>query len=188
MHFEKFPKMPRLGNKRDEIIITEKVDGTNGQILIEADDYGNCMYVGSRNRWLNATKQGDNYGFYKWADENYDELLGLGPGRHYGEWWGQGIQRAYDKSDRTFSIFNTRRPADTLPDCVKQVPILYHGPNTPGAIKDTIADLWDQGSRLCDHWFKPEGVVIYFVALRQAMKFTYDYRDGKWGPKDVQHP
>jgi hypothetical protein len=44
--FKEFKKIPRLSR---EIIITEKIDGTNGVIYI---DENNNIFAGSRNRWL----------------------------------------------------------------------------------------------------------------------------------------
>lgn len=84
MEFQGFPKMARLSR---EVIISEKLDGTNAQILITEDGE---MLVGSQTRWI--TPEDDNYGFARWAEENRAELLcKLGHGRHFGEWWGQGI-------------------------------------------------------------------------------------------------
>ena len=57
LEFQDFPKMARLSR---EIIITEKIDGTNAQILItENGDF----LTGSRTRWI--TPQDDNFGFLK---------------------------------------------------------------------------------------------------------------------------
>src|SRR5687768_207065 len=85
--FQPFPKIARFSR---EIVITEKIDGTNAQVFI--DESGNVI-AGSRSRWI--TPQDDNFGFAKWVAENRIDLLGLGPGRHYGEWWGLGVQRGY---------------------------------------------------------------------------------------------
>lgn len=74
--FEKFPKIPRLNR---EIVITEKLDGTNASI--EITDEGEFL-VGSRNRYI--TPESDNYGFARWAYANKEELLKLGPGRNGG--------------------------------------------------------------------------------------------------------
>lgn len=52
------------------------------------------MMPNSRTRWI--TPEDDNYGFAKWANENKEELLKLGIGQHFGEWWGSGIQRGYN--------------------------------------------------------------------------------------------
>lgn len=85
LEFTEFPKMARLSR---EIIITEKIDGTNAQILITESGE---LFVGSRTRWI--TVQDDNFGFAKWVSENKETIMQLGKGRHFGEWWGSGIQR-----------------------------------------------------------------------------------------------
>ena len=97
--FEGWPKMPRLFK---DMVITEKIDGTNAQILITEDG----IMAGSRKRWLSSAT--DNHGFGRWVGENAGALIRLlGPGRHFGEWWGQGIQRRYNMKYKVFSLFNT---------------------------------------------------------------------------------
>jgi hypothetical protein len=51
-----FRKIPRLNR---EMIITEKIDGTNGAIYI---DENNNIFVGSKNRWLD--EHNENHGFW----------------------------------------------------------------------------------------------------------------------------
>jgi hypothetical protein len=114
MDFKEFPKMPRLSR---EIIVTEKIDGTNAQVaVVELDGYsapgavwegdGLAIYAGSRTRWI--TPKADNFGFAAWVRDNAEELATLGPGNHFGEWWGAGIQRRYGLTDKRFSLFNDR--------------------------------------------------------------------------------
>ena len=67
--FIEFPKIPRLSR---EIVITEKIDGTNGVIYIGEDGE---FLVGSRTRWI--TPETDNHGFAKWVLANKEELLKL---------------------------------------------------------------------------------------------------------------
>src|SRR4051812_11997087 len=122
MDFIEFPKMARLSR---ECIITEKIDGTNAQIFIEpiskefaekselvaatenildidspngVNPYVLGMFVGSRTQWITPEK--DNYGFAKWVQRNSKELFKLGVGRHFGEWWGNGIQRGYGLKEK----------------------------------------------------------------------------------------
>src|SRR5690349_11912868 len=99
MEFEAFNKIARLSRN---CTITEKIDGTNACIAISDD--GKDFFIGSRSRWI--TPEDDNFGFARWATEHREELLLLGPGRHWGEWWGAGIQRRYGVPEKRFSLFN----------------------------------------------------------------------------------
>jgi hypothetical protein len=65
------------------------------------------LYAGSRSRWL--TPEADNFGFAAWVKEHAVEFRALGPGRHFGEWWGRGINRGYGQLIRWFSLFNVSR-------------------------------------------------------------------------------
>ena len=160
--FIKYGKTERYKGIR--IVITEKIDGTNGQIHIDEND---VITVGSRNRII--TPEADNYGFARWVRENEEEILKLGKGRHYGEWWGEGIQKnRYGVVGKHFSIFNTNRPTDTLPDIVKQVPILYGGGDI-GMIPICVDGLMEYGSELGGN--DPEGIIIFFPQFGKRMKY-----------------
>ena len=78
MEFDKFTKIARFSR---EVIVTEKIDGTNAQIVITEDGE---FFTGSRKRFI--TPEDDNFGFSKWAHEHKEELMQLGVGKHYGEW------------------------------------------------------------------------------------------------------
>lgn len=126
MEFRSFGKIPRLTR---EMIITEKINGTNGIIAI--GDNGEFQ-VGSRHKWFtdeNGVIQSDNAGFAQWAVKNRDCLMLLGAGVHYGEWWGKGIQCGYGLSDKRFSLFNVSRWSNDndRPVCCGVVPTLYVG-------------------------------------------------------------
>jgi len=167
MEFQEFPKMARLSR---EIIITEKIDGTNAQIFI-ADD-GSMMF-GSRTRWI--TPQDDNYGFAAWAEAHRDELLKLGPGRHFGEWWGAGIQRKYGMSEKVFSLFNVSRwSGEDRPACCRVVPELYRGPFSMEAVEWWLGSLVAYGSRAAPGFMKPEGIVVFHTAAQIGFKKTIE--------------
>ena len=167
MEFQDFPKMARWSR---EIIITEKIDGTNAQVCIGEDG---SFQVGSRTRWI--TPEDDNYGFAAWAMQNKDELLLLGAGRHFGEWWGQGIQRNYSMTKKQFSLFNTSRwTAETLPSCCAVVPVIYQGPMVPGTVEKAIKRLQEGGSIAAPGFMKPEGVVLFHVAGNVGFKKTIE--------------
>lgn len=163
--FEAFQKIPRL---KRTCVITEKIDGTNAQVYF-ADD--GQMYIGSRNRWI--TPDADNYGFARWCVEHEAELRLLGPGRHFGEWWGAGIQRRYGLSEKRFSLFNVGRWRDqTMPPCVGLVPVLYEGDFSTGVVDDTLALLAKDGSVAAPGFMQPEGIVVFHVAAQTLYKVT----------------
>ena len=165
MDFMPFPKMPRLSR---EVIITEKIDGTNAQIFI-ADDC-ETMLIGSRNRWV--TPADDNAGFARWCEENREELLKLGPGRHFGEWWGQGIQRNYGLKEKRLSLFNVARWAEDRPACCHVVPVLYRGMFDTAMIDMHLGILEKLGSVAAPGFMDPEGVIVYHTAGNFGMKKT----------------
>ena len=184
MEFTEFPKMARLSR---DVIVTEKIDGTNAQVFITDDGQ---IVAGSRTRWI--TPQDDNFGFAAWVKAHRDELLTLGPGRHFGEWWGQGIQRNYGLTERRFSLFNVQRCAlhgtepqriatadpriekwqDVLPECCGLVPVLYRGLFDTTAVDRAIETLRLTGSAAAPGFMKPEGVVVFHVAGNVGFKKT----------------
>ena len=166
--FESFQKIARLSR---ECVITEKIDGTNACVYI--DETTGLMLFGSRSRWI--TPEDDNYGFAKWASEHSEELYKLGPGRHWGEWWGAGIQRRYGLAEKRFSLFNTHRWGDALgvrPECCSVVPILFQGLFTQQAVDSTITLLASQGSAASPGFMDPEGIVVYHAAAGVLFKKT----------------
>lgn len=204
--FMRFPKMGRLFR---DMVITEKLDGTNAQILIvpvrelcyttpyptvHLDDLMNpdavAIFAGSRERWLMPGKQTDNYGFAAWVKENVEELKKLGPGRHFGEWWGAGIQRRYGQTEKIFSLFNTGRwksvsregagvfydhPDGQIhmgPRCVRVVPTLYRGPFSTETIEKCVNNLRVGGSYAAPGFENPEGIITYHGASRTSFKTT----------------
>ena len=226
MEFKDFRKIPRLSR---EIIISEKLDGSNGQIFIYStknklrfpfsdesnipsqdfiDEY--CVYIhpenphveeddklylfaGSRNRWLKIGKQSDNHGFASWVKEHGAELVMLGEGRHYGEYYGKSIQRGYGLDHKRFALFNVSKWHDKLsekrlisvdektgeetytevaPDCCEVVPILYEGMFDTEVIDASIEGLKRNGSKAVPGYFDAEGVVIYHCAAGQYFKKT----------------
>lgn len=164
--FQEFQKIARLSR---EIVITEKIDGTNAQIYI--GDNGEFM-VGSRTRWITPGKSTDNYGFARWAEEHKTELLTLGPGRHYGEWWGQGIQRGYGLTEKRFSLFNIEKYGAVRPACCDIVPLLYRGPFETSEINSVLDVLKTLGSYASAGFMEPEGIVIYHAASKMLFKKT----------------
>ena len=188
--FVEFPKIARLSRGT---VVTEKIDGTNAQIFIEDAEgkiatlpnvvpvamqmHGRTitrvLRAGSRNRWIDPTD--DNFGFARWMFDHANELAQLGPGRHYGEWWGSGIQRAYGlkNGDKRFSLFNVGRwRASPPPACCSIVPVLHEGDFDMAAITSCLDMLRTFGSKAAPGFMQPEGVVVFHAASRTLFKKT----------------
>lgn len=176
MEFQAFPKIARLSR---ECVITEKIDGTNACICITEDGQ---FLTGSRTRWI--TPDGDNFGFSRWAHEHKDDLMRLGVGSHFGEWWGAGIQRKYGLSEKRFSLFNVHRwgDAEARPKCCYVVPTLYVGEFTTEAVGTAVERLRTLGSEAEPGFMNPEGVIVYHTAAKTMFKKTLD-RDQEWKGK-----
>lgn len=195
MEFREFPKMARFSR---DFIITEKIDGTNASVFInnyELEEFkddktiiaikdGYTMRAGSRTKWI--TPSDDNAGFAKYVLANSDELFKLGEGHHFGEWWGQGIQRNYGLKEKKFSLFNVSRwNPENLPSCCNVVPILATGSfnDINQSVNNCIDILREQGSFAAKGFMKPEGIVIYHIAGNVGFKKTLEKDDT---PKSLQ--
>ena len=194
MEFNVFPKIARLNR---EMVITEKIDGTNASIelvsslailidpkFIIAEVGDLFIFAGSRTRYI--TPENDNQGFAKWVKAHAEELVQLGPGQHFGEWWGQGIQRTYGLTEKRFSLFNTARWAELFPvtedSCIGVVPELYHGLFDSAVVNATLTLLGAQGSIAAPGFMNPEGIVVYHTAANQMFKVTLE-KDSEWKGK-----
>jgi len=169
--FHEFPKITRFYEQ--DVCITEKIDGTNGLVWIGEDG---TIRAGSRSRWI--TPEDDNYGFARWVEANKDELIKLGPGYHYGEWWGNGIQRKYAMAKKVFSLFNVHmwRVNQDRPECCDVVPTLYVGPVTPEIINQFSKPMERSIAALkYDIEFtNVEGYMMYFTKAGKYFKCPLD--------------
>ncbi len=215
--FVEFPKVARLSR---EAIVTEKLDGTNSQLFIwdvlhpvisgsdelqalQAgdppagvpwlwSDEGIYVAAGSRTKWI--TPEDDNHGFAKWVKTNVEQLVYLGHGRHFGEWWGSGIQRGYGltKGEKRWSLFNVarwclygqapqriatadprvERYQEVLPACCGLVPVLYRGVFTTEACENAVEWLRANGSSASPGFMNPEGIVCFHTAANVGFKKT----------------
>lgn len=182
--FQPWPKIARLNR---DVVITEKIDGTNAAIGVTEDGF---VYAQSRTRII--TPDQDNFGFARWVyDHQADLAYALGPGLHFGEWWGLGIQRGYGLEEKRFSLFNTARYGFLAdPDYVAQlegpqlvhvVPVLYEGPIDPPDPGHSVAP-WEaavdrlrwQGSVAAPGFKKPEGIVVFHTAAKTMFKVTLE--------------
>lgn len=215
MEFKAFNKIPRLSR---EVIITEKIDGTNGIVgiwmrnelsqeeldnpkfpymSVTKDGLDYVIIAGSRTKWIDI--HNDNAGFGRWVSDNREELIKLGVGYHYGEWWGQKIQRGYDLKEKRFSLFNTsiwtsewnkswENKGDNLcleiPIC-DVVPILGRGEFDTELVNTCLNALIDNGSFANPGFMKPEGIVIYHVPSGFMFKKTIEKDEAPKGQNGV---
>lgn len=177
--FKEFPKIARLNR---EVIITEKIDGTNAAVWISEDGTG----ILAQSRTKIITISDDNFGFAKWVQDNREELLKLGPGTHFGEWWGSGIQRGYGlpKGEKRFSLFNTSRWSDEAirPSCCHVVPVIVRGMHIDLLVNEAMALLRSHGSVAAPGFMKPEGIVVFHTASNIMFKVTLE-KDEEWKGK-----
>lgn len=203
MEFVPFPKVPRLSR---DVVITEKLDGTNASVVIVRDDTGGIEYAGqaddavgfvahgasqyhvfagSRNRWITPAK--DNFGFAAWVQQNAAALVvALGEGTHFGEWWGRGIQRNYSQTERRFSLFNVKRwghhpdHQGRVGPC-SVVPTLYAGPMEDNLVmkglQNALRRLKTDGSVAAPGFMNPEGVIVFHSASGAIYKKTFEKDD-----------
>lgn len=177
--FVAFPKIARWSR---EVIVTEKLDGTNAQVHVTDDGR---VIAGSRNRWI--APGDDGFGFAAWVEKNAEELKQLGPGSHFGEWWGAGIQRKYNTHEKRLSLFNVSRwgdgGKDKRPACCHVVPVLFRGNLDDLFIDSVLNQLEMSGSVASPGFMKPEGVVIFHVASGALFKKTLDKDDEPKGAR-----
>lgn len=207
IEFTAWPKTPRLFR---DMIITEKIDGTNAGIHIRQIDPSESLpetcvaHMGdfyevvaqSRKRLLAPGKLTDNFGFAAWVHEHAAALVvNLGPGLHYGEWWGNGIQRGYGlaEGDKRFSLFNVhkyramglheRHDTDTRPVVpgLGVVPLLMQHTFDTALIEEVKMNLDVNGSVAAPGFSKPEGIIIYHTAAKATFKSLIENDDSPKG-------
>jgi hypothetical protein len=187
--FVPYPKTPRL---RREVVLTEKIDGTNAAVQIVPagrPDLGNYY----ENGWTFVTLEGrqhgiraqsrkrlisleeDNFGFARWVHENAVGLISsLDEGTHFGEWWGSGIQCGYGlpKGEKRFSLFNVNRWQDlqTSVPGLGVVPVLATGTLSDGLVDKTLQLLRETGSVASPGFMSPEGIIVFHTAAQQVFK------------------
>lgn len=197
VEFSAWPKSPRWFR---DVTVTEKIDGSNAGVrILPVTEQSEISGPDSRFFYMNGdgeeflvvpqsrkriiTPSEDNAGFAKWVEANAWHLIGtLGPGLHFGEWWGQGIQRRYDMDRKVFSLFNTAKWGDVLsvdPDDtgLAVVPVLYEGPLRAASIDVILEGLAESGSHAAAGFMRPEGVCIFHHASRTIYKALIDGDD-----------
>lgn len=213
LEFKGYGKIPRL---HSPCVVTEKIDGTNGAVVVAdvsglehwVPEYATVVTVEagvfavaaqSRHRFISG--ESDNHGFGAWVRANAADLAAvLGPGRHFGEWWGPRIQRGYGVARRYFSLFDAARYEAVLDDAaavwasgrdpvppavafvLRTAPVLFEGSFTyEDAVTGPLERLRKGGSVAAFGFARPEGIVIHWPASGARAKVTLDGD----GPKSV---
>lgn len=166
------------------LTITEKIDGTNACIVI----WDGKVQAQSRKRMI--TPDDDNYGFAKWVYDNAGVLTDtLGYGYHYGEWFGEGIQKnPLGIEGKRFALFHATKYTEdngyelNKVDGLETVPLLFHGQAQFDTLAEVIHGLSAFGSRVQGaqtHWDEgltmdvaadAEGVIVWHKETQQKYK------------------
>ncbi|RTL65853.1 MAG: hypothetical protein EKK42_20115 [Pseudonocardiaceae bacterium] len=208
VEFVAWEKTPRYFR---DIVITEKIDGVTTAVVIEQHYFGTHVdgipsdvitlvcgpndetgtpefeyTVSAQSRKRLITPESDNHGFAKWVSDNASSLVrDLGAGRHFGEWWGSGINRGYGLTNgvKVFSLFNTRKwfgvdEQFETPN-LTVVPVLFQGDHDMHEVDDALDSLRDYGSAATvdfdgSEYRNPEGVCIFHTAANRVFKVTLE--------------
>jgi hypothetical protein len=171
MEHNKYPKVHRLGKPNTEgllesgtLMYFEKIDGSNGSFRIENGEF----VVSSHNRILDNTPQGDNCGFYKWANDNINKDLLAEGFEFYGEWLDSNHTVKYEKDNyNKFYLYDiVDLESDTLlnPEIInywaKVLGLTYLPPLYVGEYKglEHLKSIAEQKSALGEN--QMEGIVI----------------------------
>lgn len=181
--FKKFSKIPRFYRTPQQeldgtptLTLTEKIDGTNGCLAFSEEGE---LSAQSRNRVI--TPESDNQGFARWAYDHVGSLWeDLGPGYHYGEWFGKGINRGYGMTDKKFALFNVSRWSQdqefTTPN-LTVVPVVRELYEMDSSLVESIAmGLGLNGSLIAPGFSNPEGLIVFHHASGYLFKVPYEVK------------
>jgi hypothetical protein len=179
IHVEALKRRPGTGEVtiRDGDVLRASPDGV-------AQFYR--VWVQDRHRIV-TPDQHDLQGVAAWARAHAAELAEtLGPGIHFGEWWGYKVCRGYGlpAGDRRFSLFNTARWRfidGTQVPSLYIVPILWEGPlgDNWGTVMEQVQKLEVEGSAAVPGYRFPEGVMLYHAGADTMMKHHFASTSGR---------
>jgi hypothetical protein len=184
--FEAFPDIKKLGSAA--LFITQKIHGSNAQVFIFQQEDGSLdLRCGSRSRWI--APGNDNYGFAEMVYANKQAFIDtLGPGRHYGEWAGPGINSGEGLKVKTFILFDHWKypPERSLPPNTVVVPVLFSGAFDLSRVQECMDDLKANGSKLVPGYMNPEGCVVRIKGERYKVVFQAEETGWKSAKSDYQ--
>jgi hypothetical protein len=205
IEFRSWGRIPRLFR---EVMITEKIDGTNAAIGIrfgsreenspcvkpgpsaivdlggyEVNGLHNVAVVYAQSRKRIIRPGDDNHGFAGWVRDNAETLVAdLGEGLHFGEWWGQGIQRGYGLDHKRFSLFNVTKwqDAEFQTPNLGVVPVVLESEEfSTWDVEAALDMLASDGSYAAPGFYPAEGVVVYHKAGNTLFKATLEGDEAK---------
>lgn len=213
--------------------ITEKINGTNAGVSVQGFSFGTHVdgvpddatlvfgptnperevpeveyLVRAQSRKRIITPDNDNFGFAKWVWENAEGLANLlGYGYHYGEWYGEGIQKnPLAVQGRRWALFNTwhwgrKENLDRLrmvdipglttvpvlhdeqrdgPADYMTIPAIINGLNAGGSRADGYMTL-PNAHKMDFHVEGPEGIIVWQRETQQRYKILLREDDKhKW--------
>lgn len=162
--------------------ITEKIDGTNACIVAQDGK------VTAQSRKRIITPDDDNYGFARWVYDNAGTLLDtLGYGYHYGEWFGEGIQKnPLGIEGKRFALFHPTKYNEkngyelSKVDGLETVPLLHSGQCGLYTIPQIVEELEMYGSKVVGAAkngavaAKAEGIIIWNNETRTRTKMLLE--------------
>lgn len=166
---ETFKNYPNVFTDGEEVVVTEKIHGSNFRALYQSGKFGGHMYVGSRKLWKRPssrciwrTSLKQNLWIERWCLEHpgyclYGEVVPTqkfkkGGTAHYGAKEGEILVFIFDIRTPEGEWLSYNETVDQV-GYLNWVPILYKGP-----FSDSVKDLSVGKSSLADHI--REGVVI----------------------------
>jgi len=206
--FKRYPRIKRslgLGN----MLITEKIDGTNAMFVIEdkkltllgthrrqllmigdpklIEHYQHIPDLEYRESLMAEEPRRAHFGFVGWCEDHKEELESIGDGVYYGEWVTpevKGCQRyPYEGPPKLFLFCPQRWPEQRpQPACLDLVPTLYRGPFNEEMIQ-TVIDELDGDSVAFPGSDNPEGIIIELLQLKKLCKWTFGGNTHKWMDK-----
>ena len=156
-----FKRLRRSALFRD-VTISEKIDGTNAQVFVVAEDRGRRQpgrgLGGSlRKRTTSVSRRGSPIMLTSCASSAQDVISA--------EWYGRGIQRRYGLQDRRFALFNscTDGPRSAR-RAAAIVPVLTTRTMGADVVSECLETLRSGGSLARSGFHAPGGIVIYHHA------------------------
>ncbi len=181
MEFKAFSSLVRLDKVQVEV--TQKLHGSNASVWIYPNEAGELQVKAAKRTSFLGPDQ-DNFGFRVFVEERAQQFIDLlGPGVHWGEWCGPGINSGEGLTEKRFVLFNTAKADAPRPDRVDVVPVLWRGRLEALNVDQLMINLKLNGSAYVPGFMRPEGIVINIRGLG-LIKDVFEAEETKWKGKE----